>query len=240
MQLDTLQESMIAAIDKGPDFIPYAAFAGGPATVQRGLSVHANTISHARLVALEETFPRTRTLIGDEAFNRHTRSFIETPRAVDRSLDRIGEHFPRFLSGLEGHKETSVLASFEWAWLEAYHAADAEALDLTYFAGATEETLLSTVVRLHPAARLANRPACPVLADEIPALAQADAILITRPDADVLLTPAEPVIRLHYDMLAAPQPICNLLDLDNEQSSEDGLHGVMKILQAGSLVLGFN
>lgn len=237
MRLDALQESMIAAIDKGPDFIPHAAFAGGFEAARRGLSVHANTISHARLVALEETFPRTRALIGEEAFNRQTRAYVETRQAVRCPLDRIGHQFPQFLAGSHGFDRASALAAFEWAWLESYHAADAEALDLSHFADATEETLLSAVVRLHPAALLVTARAAPMLTEEIPALAGAEAILVTRPGAEVLLTPADKPMQQQHAMLGKPQPICNLLDLGSEAAGEDCLQGVMTMLRAGSLVL---
>ncbi len=45
------------------DHLPDDLFAGPHERVLVGMKVHANTISHARLVALEETFPRTRDVI---------------------------------------------------------------------------------------------------------------------------------------------------------------------------------
>ena len=58
--LDAAQQAMMRAIDLGPDFAPHDLFSAIPERVMLGLRVHANTISHARLVALEDTFPRTR------------------------------------------------------------------------------------------------------------------------------------------------------------------------------------
>ena len=237
MRLEALQASMIAAIDLGPEHVADKLFLGGRQAALRGLSVHANTISHARLVALEETFPRTRALLGEARFNRLSRAYVETPEAKARPLNAIGRGFARFLSEADARSDAGSLAAFEWAWLESYHAAEAEALKPSHFADANEDTLLSTVVRLHPAALLITAQAAPMLAEEIPALAGAEAILLTRPGAEVLLTPADRAMQWQYAMLGEAQRICNLLDLGNEFAGEDGLQGVMTMLGAGSLVL---
>lgn len=75
--LEQVQQSMMQAIALGPDHAPCEFFRDGRAAALRGLSVHANTISHARLVALEETFPRTRSLLGESLFNRLSRGYVE-------------------------------------------------------------------------------------------------------------------------------------------------------------------
>ncbi len=244
MRLETLQRAMIDAIDMGPDHVPDAAFAGGRQRVLRGLAVHANTISHARLVALEETFPRTRTLIGEQAFNRLSRAFVETAAAKSRPLSLIGSGFGAFLND---QRETSTdaiaLAAFEWAWLESYHAAERDALALSDFADADEQALLNTIVALHPAARIAPIEAAAALENEVPGLAEADAdagaeaILLTRPQADVLIAPASTAMVRQFALLGAPQPFCNLLGSVDEQAGAQGLQASIAMLKAGALVL---
>ena len=73
LSLEQIQQTMIQALSLGPDHVPEGLFAGGRMAGLRGLKVHANTISHARLVALEETFPRTLARIGHARFNEHSR-----------------------------------------------------------------------------------------------------------------------------------------------------------------------
>ncbi len=153
MQLEALQQSMIAAIDLGPDYVVDSAFLGGRAAALRGLAVHANTISHARLVAIEETFPRTRESLGEERFNALSQTYLDRPRVAAEAHSAIGRHLPAFL-GEAGYDDSAALAAFEWAWLEAYHAAEAEALALSGLAGLSEEELLQTCLALHPAARM--------------------------------------------------------------------------------------
>src|SRR3990167_5553595 len=71
------QAAIAATLLHGPAYLPDGLFAGGEAAALRGLRVHANSISHARLVALEDSFPRTRAHLGDAEFNRQSRAFLD-------------------------------------------------------------------------------------------------------------------------------------------------------------------
>lgn len=236
MQLEALQRSMMAAIDGGPGFVDESLFSGDRAAAMRGLAVHANTISHARLVALEETFPRTREQLGHGRFNALSRDFIERNEARAEPLNTIGRHFANYLGICEA-PNAAVLAAFEWAWLESYHAAEDKALELADLAGAGEEELLAITVARHPAARLVSANAGPWLEDELPGIAGAAAILVTRPGADVMVSSANAPMARQFALLADPQPVCNLLAAGREQDGEDGLHALLAMLEAGSLVL---
>lgn len=236
MQLEALQNSMMDAIDLGPDYVLDGAYLGGRAAVSRGLRVHANTISHARLVALEETYPRTLELLGNHRFNALCRRYVESGLAGPQLLQQIGDGFPQFLAQA-GELHAEGLALFEWAWLEAYHAGEADPLELPDLAGLDEERLLATQIARHPAARIAPATRNPALNVEVPGLSQAAAILLTRPQVDVLVTPATRQMVLQFENLGAPQTICNLLATAPESSDEDGLQSLLALLNAGSLVL---
>ena len=129
--LEREQAAIAATLLQGPDHLPAGLFAGEDAAVLRGLRVHANTISHARLVALEETFPRTRAHLGDADFNRLSRIFVEAGGAEGRALSDIGRDFPGWLDD----PLAADVARVEWAWLESYHAAEAPPLRLADLAG---------------------------------------------------------------------------------------------------------
>src|SRR3546814_1795547 len=120
--LEQGQAAIAATLLHGPGHLPADLFAGSDAAVLRGLRVHANTISHARLVALEETFPRTRDHLGEEEFNRLSRCFVEEGGAQRWSLRDIGAGFADWLAD----PRAADLARVEWAWLESYHAARSE------------------------------------------------------------------------------------------------------------------
>ncbi len=236
MQLEALQHAMMEAIGKGPAFIEECAFAGGRKAAMRGLAVHANTISHARLVALEESFPRTREAVGEDKFNALSRDYLDLEPAAAQPLATIGRHFASFLE-LSGACDAAALAAFEWAWLESYHADESEALALSDLAGLGEGELMALVVGRHPAARLVA-PSCDAgLAAEVPGIADAVALLLTRPEAEVLVSPANADMIRQFEILREPQPICNLFASDAEQTGEGSLPALLALLAAGSLVL---
>lgn len=131
--LEQVQQAMMHAIALGPDHVPDTLFAGGRRAALRGLAVHANTISHARLVALEDSFPRTRLLLGETAFNVLSRAFLEAG-AGTQTLALIGRNFPVWLAGRDQPPGATDLARFEWTWLQCYHAADSPALSLSELA----------------------------------------------------------------------------------------------------------
>lgn len=217
----------------GPDHLPAGLFAGNESVVLRGLRVHANTISHARLVALEETFPRTRAYLGDAEFNRLSRTFIEAGGVQRRSLGTAGEAFPAWLAD----PVAADLARIEWAWLESYHAADPPALALSDFAALDEKGLLELIVRRHPAARaltLASRSAWRIDRDIAPDVA---ALLVTRPHADVRLFPIHPAAAAALDMAHEFCPLGNLIAHLAEQHP-DGGSAIAALVEGGALEKG--
>ncbi len=236
MPLEQIQQSMAAAIRGGPDFVEPSAFVGGRVAALRGLAVHANTISHARLVALEDTFPRTRARLGCEDFNLISRQFVETPQATRQSLSMIGRHFPECIAD-HARAADARLAAFEWAWLESYHAAEAVALALSDLAGLSQEELLALEVGLHPACRMVEPVDDAELAREIPGLADCAAILISRPHAEVRVAAADREMAQFFALLKKPTTVCNLLLSGAELVGEDSLQPMLALLEAGSLVL---
>ncbi|MEQ5787938.1 putative DNA-binding domain-containing protein [Erythrobacter sp. NFXS35] len=230
------QSAMMQAIDHGPAYLPEGLFAGSPDRVLAGMTVHANTISHARLVALEETFPRTREHIGHDPFNAHSRLFIQQPGVTAAALAEIGGKFAAFL--LEAGEGAGVadLARFEWCWLNAYHAADAAPLSLDALTGMAPKALLEHTLARHPAAS-AGRFA-PLVHDlisaEVPGLAAADAILIARPYADVLISPASALMAGVLTAAENPVTIGNLLASMAETPADEPaqLDAIMQSLAA--------
>jgi hypothetical protein len=114
-------------------------------------------------------------------------------------LFEYGRDFPAFIEQYE-HASLmpwlSDVARIERAWLDAYHAADAEPLPAAALAKFPQEKLAELIFIAHPATRIvrshfsavtivaSNRGNDPV--DRIDASTPEDA-LITRPDLDVML-----------------------------------------------------
>ncbi|MBE1527124.1 hypothetical protein GGC65_001580 [Sphingopyxis sp. OAS728] len=227
LELD--QSALAATLLHGPGHLPEALFAGDEASVLRGLRVHANTISHARLVALEETFPQTREHLGEGVFNRLSRAFVDAGGAEGRPLTNIGERFADWLDA----PLAAELARIEWAWLESYNSAEASAFGLADLAGHDEASLLDMPVRLHPATRflrLATGAASridPAFAPDMPAL------LVTRPHAEVRLLPVQLAGIAALELAKEISPLCNLLARLGEDHPDGGA-ALAALIDAGA------
>jgi hypothetical protein len=236
--LENAQANFIATINDGPDALDQNLFNGPVDRVLLGLKAHANTISHARLVALEESFPLTRETLGEERFNQLSREYTET--AVARACDNnsIGKYFGAFLSRVGAELTMIDLAAIEWAWLESYHAADTRALTVADLAGLEEAELLEMQIARHPSARLvAIHAPLPSQLEEL-ACQQPAAILCIRPEAEVRLIALD---QLQSDLLELASgkkcTLGNLLAHTLEQAGEQApLEPILNLIGAGALV----
>ena len=210
LTLPELQQGIARALRHGPDAVPWSAFAGSPERVLLGFKVHANTISHGRLVALEETFPRLRTVLGEARFNRLSRQFVEAEGGKGEPLAAIGREFPEYLTAHRVGKAMIALARVEWAWLEAWRAAEARALGLVDLAGLDQTKVLALPVRRHPAARMvAVLPRTRILLG----LSRCSQVLVTRPDGEMLLAPVSRDLAQLFVALGNPGRLGDLLAL---------------------------
>jgi hypothetical protein len=225
-------------INQGPDALNPDLFSGHTDRIILGLKAHANTINHARLIALEDTFPRTREAMGEAEFNRISRAYCETEIARASDSNCIGECFAAFLSELNCDPTLTDLAQIEWAWLNSYHAPDVFALELSDLGKYSETQLLQLPVRLHPAAFIV-RLSAPISA-ALPELAHATntaAILLTRASAEVNLTVLNELELASFERTAKNVSVGNLLTFSIEQGGEvDPLGPILKLIGAGALI----
>ena len=227
--LEREQAAIAATLLYGPDHLPAGLFAGDDNAVLRGLRVHANTISHARLVALEETFPRTRDYLGEAEFNRLSRAFVDSGGAERLALPEIGRDFAGWLDD----PLAADIARVEWAWLESFNAAEAPPLRLADLAGQDEAALLGLTVRLHPAARIVSlaSDAAPLID---PAFAPGTAaLLLTRPDAEVRLFALHPAEDVALDRAKEVSTLGNLI-ASLAEMHPDGGAAIAVLIDAGA------
>jgi len=242
--LEDGQIAIMRAIGGGPAYLPSHLFEGSPARLLAGMKVHANTISHARLLALEETFPRTREVIGHERFNHFSRMFLDQPGATANALPDIGTGFEQFLAGVGETADIADLALFEWLWLQAYHAAEAEPFDLSNLAGKAPDELLALELVTHPAAtaRQFGQLVRQIIGAEVPEVSSAPGILIARPRAEVLISGASDMMIKLLMRAQGAISIGNLLDETGEQYKEDAteispaMEALVALFNAGALV----
>lgn len=194
--LEHLQASMAATLAHGPAHLEAWLYDCPADRLLLALKAHANTISHARLVALEDTFPMTREARGHAGFHMLSRAYLDLPGTTARPLADIGAGLPGFLADRGTDPGLVDLARAEWAWLQAWRAADARPLALGDLAGLAEAQLLATPIAVHPAARLLSlsAPAGAAFA-ALGDVRGARILLFTRPEADVQVTALEPAAR---------------------------------------------
>lgn len=232
------QARFVAVLQQGPSAFPDNLFAGDADRALLGLKAHANTISHARLVALEQTYPRTLGHIGHQAFNALSRDFIDLPEVRSRKLLQIGAGFSGYLAQNATEPLAGSLAAIEWAWLESYHAAEAVALQLADLARYDEAGLLDVAVIAHPAMRIVavDTAAMKLMPELNGSDAGCTAILITRPEEAVRLRPLRP----EHASIAALAKNCanmgNLLQAALETGGEaEALSVIFALIEAGAL-----
>jgi hypothetical protein len=165
----------------------------------RRFAVYRNNVAVGLTRALEARFPVTRRLVGDDFFRGAARAFIGACKPSDAVLIRYGAAFPDFLRDFPPALELTYLpdvAALENAWVEAYHAAEAEPLAILALAEVAPERLEAVRFVFHPAARLLRflTPAASIWAAHQgegepapPAHWTPEDALVTRPHAEVLL-----------------------------------------------------
>ncbi len=171
------------ALRYGPGHCPPDLFDGTVPSIVRGLKAHANNIGHARHVALEETYPRLRRRMGSDSFHAAAERFLDDNRVLGRSLDTLGSGFELFLEN-PGERD---LARAEWAWLEAYGAAEGAVLTLAELAKMDPHSLVDAHLAIHPATRCVALEAPESFVWEDGLAGDGNFLLLSRPHSDVLV-----------------------------------------------------
>jgi hypothetical protein len=161
--------------------------------------VYRNNVTVSLIDALAAVYPAVQRITGVEFFRAMARFHVHATPPTSPLLFEYGREFPSFIEAYEHAQAMPWLcdvARIERAWLDAYHAADAEPLSADALGSIPPECLADAVFTAHPATRIvrspfaavtifaANRGEGPV--DQIEAGVAEDA-LITRPDADVVV-----------------------------------------------------
>lgn len=172
---------------------------GGPAG--KRFDVYRNNVTTSLIEALESGFPALRTLIGPQRFKALATMFLRQSPPSDPRMMLYGDAMPDYLAGFPPLAEYPYLpdvARLEMALRRSYHAADAPALDPQTLVDLGDNLAFARCV-FAPATCLVHSP-WPVFdiwrsatqGGEMPRVALAQDILITRPEYDpvpVLITP---------------------------------------------------
>ena len=165
----------------------------------RRYNVYRNNVTVSLIDALAAVYPTVQRITGVDFFRAMARFHVRATPPTSPLLFEYGCDFPAFIENYEHAREMPWLADvarIERAWLDAYHAADAEPLSGDALGAIPPERLAGAVFTAHPATRIVRSPFAAVTIfaanrgdwgdDRIDAGMPEDA-LITRPDADVVV-----------------------------------------------------
>lgn len=127
----------------------------GAADVAQRFAIHRNNFRHTLTVALAESFPVVRALVGADFFGGLARAYMTARPPRSPILLEHGRGFPDFVAGFAPADDVPYLADvaeLEWLRLHAFHAADAELADPAALASLAPPRLAGARVRLHPSA----------------------------------------------------------------------------------------
>jgi hypothetical protein len=166
---------------------------------RRRFAVYRNNVAVSLIASLAARFPVTRRLIGEDFFRAMARAYAAQNKPETPVLIHYGRAFPAFIAAFEPARDVPYLADvacLENAWVQAYHAAEAQPFAVAGLAALDVERLAQARAVFHPAAHLlsSDHPIASIWAAHQGAAEPApvaewrgEAALITRPDEEVFV-----------------------------------------------------
>lgn len=154
-QLADLQRRFADALSDPQAGVPDGIIGPTGAAAPKRFNVYRNNVIVSLSEALAVTYPAVARLLGEEYFRALAPVFVRAHPPTSPVLMFYGEVFAEFLASFEplaDYPYLSDVARIEWAWLQAYHAADADPLAPEALAGIAPEALSDTRFVPHPAA----------------------------------------------------------------------------------------
>lgn len=200
-------------------------------TCVKRYSVYRNNVTVSLIDTLAAIYPAVQRITGVDFFRAMARFHVRATPPTSPLLFEYGRDFPAFIEGYEYVQSMPWLADtarLERAWLDAYHAANAEPLSPAVLAAVPSERLADVVFTAHPATRIvrspfsavtifaANRGNAPV--GSIDASTQEDA-LITRPKLEVVVRYLPPGGAVFLTCLISRRPLGEAAAIAMEDSS---------------------
>ena len=119
---------------------------------ERRFAVYRNNVYASLIDVLAARFRVTARLVGEAFFRAMARAYVQQEPPSSPVLIRYGAGFADFIAGFPPASPVPYLADIarlEWAWHEAYHAADAEPLPLETLQASADKVEQATL-KLHP------------------------------------------------------------------------------------------
>lgn len=222
---------------------------GGAAPKRFG--VYRNNVVVGLMDALAAAFPSVAAIMGEENFARVTRNFIAMHPPRSPVMQLYGEDFPLFLQGfapLRGAPYLADVASAERAFLNAWHAADAPALDGAEIGALDPAQTAELRFACHPATRLlmSDFPVADLFSwrhgrpDSGIDLGICQGLLVTRPVFDVAVTALTRPQHNFLDQLCAGRSFAEAAEAALEKNRAFDIAGTFAIALGAGMFLPLN
>lgn len=130
--LGEMQQDFARALADPEAAVPAGVGGHRAEQAQRRFAIYRNNVTASLIDALQESFPVTAALVGEEFFRAMAREYVLCERPRSQVLLCYGDTFPDFVAAFGPAQSLPYLADaaqIEAAWAAAYHAADAEPLE---------------------------------------------------------------------------------------------------------------
>lgn len=225
----------------GPDRLPD----------EKRFAVYRNNVVVSLVEAVKAGFPAVCRLLGEDCFRAVARVYVtrEPPRSP--IMLAYGASFPDFVAHFEPLAAFPYLpdvARIERAWLEAYHAEEATALDPAALVDIPAQHAGAIRLTLHPSLRIVRSP-YPALTiwganvgigvgNAIDLRSGGECALIVRPDADVEVRAIAADTAAFLHALLEQQPLAQAAGTVMSAHAQFALADHLAVLFDGGLVVG--
>jgi hypothetical protein len=138
---------------------PKVATGNDRVTPEGQLEIYREQFWLRHVGALEEDFATLAHLLGHDGFHTLAERYVAAYPPKAFSLRDFGAHMAAFVASHEPYASDALLADcarLEWAFVEAFDAADCPPVEPAVIAAIPEEAWPGVVVTLHPAVQLAR------------------------------------------------------------------------------------
>lgn len=152
-----LQKSFAKALFDPTCPAPTGMIAANGSSAETRFNVYRNNVAIGLRNALRESFPVVCRLVGDDFFTAMALEYARAEPPRSPVMLWYGSTFPDFIERFAPAAALPYLADvarIERAWLEAYHAADAEGMERLAFQGTAPALLPLATLKIHPALRI--------------------------------------------------------------------------------------